>query len=156
MKDRCHVFIIQKNCNPIFTKSLSFVEKYLRYEKSFPYKENVVPTHVRQSVYKSLSLHQFLRCNKMQFHVHHWNLQMIFYYWILFADCKNAIFIEGNSWHARSKKASLFFKENISQVQFLACQFLNLWVDFTKVLFEEKSVLRMQLNRAWFLILIFG
>ena len=68
MKDRCHVFVIQKNCNPIFTKSLPFVEKYLRYEKSFPYKENVVPAHVRQSVYKSLSLHQFLRCNKMQFH----------------------------------------------------------------------------------------
>ena len=45
MKERFHVFIIQKNCNPIFTKSLSFVEKYLRYEKSFPYKENVVPAH---------------------------------------------------------------------------------------------------------------
>ena len=44
----------------------------------------------------------------------------------------------------------LYFSRKTSRKYIFSMSFLNLCVDFTKVLFEEKSVLRMQLNRASF------
>ena len=44
----------------------------------------------------------------------------------------------------------LYFSRKTSRKYIFSMSVLNLWVDFTKVLFEEKSVLRMQLNRASF------
>ena len=44
----------------------------------------------------------------------------------------------------------LYFSRKTSRKYIFSMSVLNLWVDFTKVLFEEKSVLRMQLNRDSF------
>ena len=46
----------------------------------------------------------------------------------------------------------LYFSRKTSRKYIFSMSVLNLWVDFTKVLFEEKSVLRMQLSRASFSI----